>query len=261
MSTTTFAGQIAMIDAQGATVSTLKVANGSTTETAIWRDASGQEVKPGSPTAVSPFGGTLSGAAMTLTFTTAASEFEGSFAIADSVWDASGTSLVPTKVTLAGSFRNIAAGQAAEFLSGSLNATMTGYDGYDATANDTADNHYTVGLAFTGKVTAPGRPVLELTASSSLKSHEEDVSAVSLQYRSVVAGSPRTVVSVTGSRGSNGTMNFALSEAASSLSLTWADGASTGNLMQGSTLVGTIDENTRMLTFTNNEFISLDFGL
>lgn len=261
MSSTTFSGQIAAIDGQGATVNTLKVSNGSTTETPIWRDQFDNEVEPGSPTAVSPFGGTFSGAAMTITFTTPAAEFEGSFSALDSVWDASGTSLAPTKVTLAGAFRNIAAGQATEFLSGSLSATMTGYESYDATADDAAGNHFTVGVTFTGKVTAPTRPVLELTASTSLKSHEEDVSAVSLQYRSVVSGTPRTVISVTGTRGSDGVMNFALNEAASGLSLNWADGASTGNLMQGSTLVGTIDESTKMLTFTNNEFISLDIGL
>lgn len=261
MSSTTFFGQIAAIDGQGATVNTLKVRNGSTTETAIWRDQFDNEVEPGSPTAVSPFGGTLSGAAMTITFTTSAAEFEGSLSASDSVWDTSGTSLAPTKVTLAGAFRNIAEGQVTEFLSGSLSATVTGYDSYDATADDTASNHYTVGVTFAGKVTAPTRPVLELTASSSLRSHEEDVSAVSLQYRSIVSGTPRTVISVTGTRGSNGVMNFALNEAASNLSLNWADGASTGNLMLGSTLVGTIDENTKMLTFTNNEFISLDLGL
>jgi hypothetical protein len=39
------------------------------------------------------------------------------------------------------------------------------------------------------------------------------------------------------------------------------DGATSGNLMQGTTLVGTIDENTKMLTFSNGQFMSLDFGL
>ena len=261
MSSTTFSGQIATIDGQGATVHTLKVANGTTVETPIWRDAFNNEVEPGSPSAVSPFGGTLSGATMTITFTTAASEFEGGFSVADSVWDASGTRLSPTKVTLAGSFRNLVEGQAQEFLSGSLSATVTGYDSYDATAADSATNHYGIALVFNGRITAPTRPVLELTASTSMKSHEEDVAAVNLQYRSLVAGAPRTAVSVTGSRGSDGVMTFALNEAASNLSLSWTDGASTGTLMQGSTVVGTIDENTKMLTFTNNEFVSLDIGL
>lgn len=261
MSSTTFSGQIAEIDGQGATVSTLKIANGSTTETPIWRDERDNEVEPGSPTAVSPFGGTFSGASLTLTFTTASAEFEGSFSAGDSVWDASGTQLAPTRLTLAGSLRNIAAGQSNEFLRGSLSATMTGYADYDATAEDSADNHYRVALSFDGRVTAPTRPVLELTASTSLASHQEDVSAVSLQYRSIVAGAPRTVISVSGTRDANGVMNLSLSEAASGLSMHWADGASTGNLMKGSTLVGTIDEHTKMLTFTDNTFISIEIGL
>lgn len=261
MSTTAFQGEIVAFNADGSTAGTLKVSNGSSSETPVSRDAAYNEVEPGSATAVEPFGGTLSGAAMTITWTTPAAEFEGTFSAGASAWDASGTRLAPTQVTLAGSFRNVAAGQAAEFLSGRIDATMTGWDGYNAQAADSANNHYTVAATFSGKVTAPSRPVLELTASTSLKSHEADASAVSLQYRSIVSGTPRTVVSVAGTRASNGVMSFAFNEAASGLSLTWADGASTANLMQGSTLVGTIDENTKMLTFTNNEFVSLDIGL
>ncbi|MGA0612498.1 hypothetical protein [Caldimonas sp. KR1-144] len=261
MSSTTFQGELVAFNADGSTAGTLKVSNGSSNETPVWRDQFDNEVEPGSATAVAPFGGTLSGAAMTITWTTPAAEFEGTFSAGDSVWDTSGTRLAPTKVTLAGAFRNIEAGQVTEFLSGRIDATLDGWASYDAQADDSAANHYTVAATFTGKVTAPTRPVLELTASTSLKSHEQDVSAVSLQYRSIVAGAPRTVISLTGLRGSDGVMSFALNEAASNLSLTWSDGASTGNLMQGSTLVGTIDENTKMLTFTNNEFISLDIGL
>lgn len=261
MSSTTFQGEVVAFDADGSTAGTLKVSNGSTSERPVSRDQFNNEVEPGSPTAVAPFGGTLSAAALTVTWTTPAAEFEGTFSAGASAWDASGTHLAPTQVALAGSFRNIAAGQAAEFLSGRIDASMTGWEAYDAQADDTATNHYTVAATFTGRVTAPSRPVLELTASTSLKSHEEDVSAVSLQYRSLVSGTPRTVVSVAGTRGSNGAMSFAFSEAASNLSLNWVEGAATGNLMQGSTLVGTIDENTKMLTFTNNEFVSLDIGL
>jgi hypothetical protein len=118
-----------------------------------------------------------------------------------------------------------------------------------------------VAFTFTGKVTAPSRPVLELTASSALGSHEEDVSTVNLQFRSIVSGAPRTVIAVTGTRGSNGVMTFALNEAASNLSMSWADGATSGNLLHGTTVIGTIDSNTKMLTFTDNSFVSLDIGL
>lgn len=261
MSATTFSGQIAAINGDGSTASTLKVSNGSTSETPVWRDASGNEVEPGSPTAVSPFGGTFSGGALTLTWTTPAAEFEGTFSATDSVWDASGTSLSPTKVTLAGSLRNINAGQVQEFLNGRIDATVTGFDGYDNTQPDSTSNFNTVAFTFVGQVTAPGRPVLELSASSSLRSYEDEPSAVNLQYRSIVSGTARNVITVTGTRGGNGAMSFALNEAASNLSLNWVDGATSGNLMQGTTLVGTIDENTKMLTFSNGQFMSLDFGL
>jgi hypothetical protein len=261
MSTTTFSGQIAAINGDGSTASTLKVSNGSTSETPVWRDASGNEVEPGSPTAVSPFGGTFSGGTLTLTWTTPSAEFEGSFSATDSVWDTSGTSLSPTRVTLAGSLRNINAGQVQEFLNGRIDATVTGFDGYDNTQPDSTSNFHTVAFTFVGQVTAPGRPVLELSASSSLRSYEDEPSAVNLQYRSIVSGTARNVITVTGTRGGNGVMSFALNEAASNLSLNWVDGATSGNLMQGTTLVGTIDENTKMLTFSNGQFMSLDFGL
>lgn len=261
MSSTTFSGQIVALNGDGSTASTLKVSNGSTSQTPVWRDASGNEVEPGSSTAVSPFGGTFSGGALTITWTTPAAEFEGSFSATDSVWDKSGTSLSPTRVTLAGSLRNISAGQAQEFLNGRIDATVSGFDNYDNTQADSTGNFNTVAFTFVGQVTAPGRPVLELTASSSLRSHEDEPSAVNLQYRSIVSGTPRNVITVAGTRGSNGVMSFALNEAASNLSLNWVDGATSGNLMQGSSVVGTIDENTKMLTFSNGDFISLDFGL
>lgn len=261
MSSTTFSGQIVAVNGDGTTASTLKVSNGSTTETPVWRDQFGNEVEPGSPTAVSPFGGTFSGGALTLTWTTPAAEFEGTFSATDSVWDASGTSLSPTKVTLAGSLRNINAGQTQEFLNGRIDATVTGFDNYNNTQPDSTSNFNTVAFTFVGQVTAPGRPVLELSASSSLRSHEDEPSAVNLQYRSIVSGTARNVITVAGTRGSNGVMSFALNEAASNLSLNWVDGATSGSLMQGTTVVGTIDENTKMLTFSNGEFISLDFGL
>lgn len=261
MSSTTFSGQVVAINGDGSTASTLAVSNGSTSETPVWRDQFGNEVEPGSPTAVSPFGGTFSGGALTITWTTPAAEFVGTFSATDSVWDTSGTSLSPTKVTLAGSLRNISAGQAQEFLNGRIDATVSGFDSYNNTQPDSVTNFHTVAFNFVGQVTAPSRPVLELTVSSSLRSHEDEPSAVNLQYRSIVSGTARNVITVTGTRGSNGVMSFALNEAAANLSLSWVDGATTGNLMRGTMVVGTIDENTKMLTFSNGEFMSLDFGL
>lgn len=261
MSTTTFQGELAAFDADGNKVGTLKVTDGSSVETAVSRDAFDNEVKPGSPTAVAPWGGTLSGVSMTLTWTAPTAEFEGTLSIGESKWDASGTSLTPTKATLAGALRNIASGQTTEFLSGRLDATVTGWEAYSDKLADSANNNYTIAVSFLGKASAPGRPLLELTASTSVKSHEDDISAVNMQYRSIVSGTPRTVVTLTGTRGSNGSMDFVLNEAASDLSLSWNEESSTGTLTQAGTLVGTIDQNTKMLTFTNNEFVSLDFGL
>ncbi len=261
MSSTTFSGSLVAFESGDVVLGTLDVASGSTSEMPVSRDASGNEVKPGSPTAVSPFGGTFGSAALTLTWTTAGAEFEGTLSATDSQWDASGTQLLPTKLKLAGALRNISAGATQEFLSGELDASMSGFAAYNATQADSASNFNTVTLAFQGKVSAPGRPVLELTMGTSMKSHEDRPSSASLQYRSLVDGAPKLVIALAATRGSDGVMNFSLTEATSNLSLAWADGASSGDLKWGTTAIGVVGKSAHGITFSNGEFMSLDIGL
>jgi hypothetical protein len=261
MSSTTFSGSLVAYSSADVVEGTLAVTQGSTSETPVWRDASDNEVEPNSPTAVSPFGGTLSSAALTLKWTTGAAEFEGSLSLADSQWDASGTEILPTSVTLAGALRNLSAEAAQEFLSGSLTATLAGFETYDATQPDSVSNFNTVSLTFLGKVSAPSRPVLDLTLGVSQKSYEDEPSAMSMQYRSLVAGSPKHVIAVAGTRGTDGMMNFTLTEATSNLSLAWADGAVSGDLKWGTTKIGEVGKEAKGVTFSNGEFMSLDIGL
>ncbi len=261
MSSTSLSGSLVAYDSDNAVQGTLAVVSGATSETPIWRDESGNEVKPGSATAVSPFGGAISGVALTLKWTTAGAEFEGTLAATDAVWDASGTSLAPTKATLAGALRNVSGGATQEFLSGKLEAGMTGYAGYDTQQPDSATNFYTVTMAFEGKATAPGRPVLELTMGTSMKSYEDRPAAATLQYRSLVDGAPRSVIAVAATRGSDGEMNVSLTEATSDLSLTWSEGAASGDLKWGTTTIGVVSKGAQGVTFSNGEFMSLDVGL
>jgi hypothetical protein len=261
MSSTTFAGTLVAYSSADVVEGTLAVTQGSTSETPVWRDDSDNEVKPNSPTAVSPFGGTLASAALTLKWTTAAAEFEGSLSLADSKWDASGTELVPTSVTLAGALRNIGAEATQEFLSGKLTASTAGFETYNATLPDSTSNFHTVTLGFEGKVSAPSRPVLDLTVGVSQKSYEDEPAAMNVQYRSLVAGTPKHVIAVAGTRGTDGMMKFTLTEATSNLSLVWADGATIGDLNWGTTKIGVVGKDAKGVTFSNGEFMSLDIGL
>ena len=74
-------------------------------------------------------------------------------------------------------------------------------------------------------------------------------------------GAPKLVIALAATRGSDGVMNFSLTEATSNLSLAWADGASSGDLKWGTTAIGVVGKSAHGITFSNGEFMSLDIGL
>ena len=87
---------------------------------------------------------------------------------------------------------------------------------------------------------------------------------MTLQYRSIVNGTPRLVVNVAGTRapGSDTVNSFKLTEAGSNLSMTWLDGAAAVDLVHGdSRTVGSVNTGNGMVTFTDGSVVSLDVGL
>jgi len=260
MSSTTFKGTAKSYDAAGALLGTLDVKSGSTSEIPVSWDANDNLVARGAPTAVADAGGDLATASVDLVWTTGNSEFAGTLALTDSAWDKTQTSHIPTKATLTGSLRNISNGTTSEFLAGSLTAAITGYANYTATANDSATNNFNTSLTFTGSVTAPTRPKLELTLSSSMASHEDGPATVTLSYRSIVNGTPKQQIGAVATRQANGKYSTKLTEAASNLSMTWGPDAKEADLYVNNTeVVGKFKDLT--LTFTDGTFISLDIGL
>lgn len=262
----TLTGSLAAKDSAGTTLSTLTVKSARLNSAPVSRDADGNLVSPSSAAAVASAGGDLTGGALNLVFSTATAEFEGVFEIGASAWDKSGTVLLPTTAKLSGALRNIAGGAATEFLKGVFTASTTGYAAFDATQAFSATNRYSMDMSFVGSITAPGRPVLEISFGGTQLVDSEDGSTqgVTLQYRTLVAGQPRLVVSVTGSRdATTGEVNrFKLTEASAGLSLNWVDGASAVELVQGDSLViGSVNLNSGVVTFSDNSFVSLDVGL
>lgn len=260
-SSSTVSGSVTAKDAGGATLGTLQVKSGSFAEIPVSRTADGFIVAPQHPQAVSSAGSELATAALNVVWTTPQAEFEGSFSATESTWDKSLTTHAPTKLALSGALRTIEGASTTEFLSGRLDVALKDAAIYDDTAPASASNFVTVDAKFVGKVTAPNRPLLELTMGTSHKSHETEPALVTMQYRSVVNGSPKRVIDLSVSRNASGVATLTLTEAASSLSLTVADGATSANLLSGSTVVGTATRSTGLLTFADGSFISLDMGL
>lgn len=262
MSTTSFSGAIELLDEDSTALGKLTVTSGSTVEIPMSWDANGNLVARNSPLAVEPAGGDFGEGALDLVWATPGAELAGALKLSASAWDKSGTSHSPTQISLSGSLRNISGGTASEFLAGSLTANVTGYANYDATAADSASNNFNTTVSFTGSVTAPSRPKLELSFSGSQGSHEDGPAAVTLQYRSLLDGTPKRVIGVVATRQANGGYAAKLTEAASNLSMTWADGAEEADLMVNETeVVGRFNQSTKVLTFTDKTFISLDIGL
>ena len=266
ITSTTLSGNIASIDSNGVILSTLTVKNGLLSTVPVSRDASGNQVSPTASTAVSSAGGEIGAVALSLLFTTPTAAFEGVLSLSDAVWDKSGTEFQPTKATLSGAARNTTvAGVTTEFLSGVFTASTTGYAGFDATQPRSASNSFITSVQFVGKVTAPNRPVLEITMGGTHLSNSNDgvTQSASLQYRTLVNGVPRTVVNVTGSPDATGQIkNFTLTEASANLSMSWIDQATTIKLMSNSTLeIGSLNTATGLATFIDGSSASLDIGL
>lgn len=194
-------------------------------------------------------------------WSTPTAEFEGVLKLGDVVLTKPGTDYMPTRGVLSGALRTIASGTTTEFLKGTLTATVAGVANYDERMADSTSNFVTGNLTFVGAVSAPSRPTLEFTIGTSMKSHEDKASQVNFQYRTLVAGTPRMVIAGASSLAADGTRQFTLTEAANNLSMSWTGEPTTAKLMKGSTVIGAIDTGTKMLTFSDQSFLSLDMGL
>lgn len=257
----TVTGQIASYDAAAALLGTLTVNTGTMTEIAISRDVNDNPVKPGSAGDVGSFGGTLDSVSFDLVWATPTAAFQGVFATQPTVWDTSGTARAPVSASLSGALRNIEAGVTTEFLKGSFSAAAAGYSTYNHTLASSPENYFSTSAQFIGTVTAPTRPTLELTIAASKKSYETQVASVNMGYRVLVAGAPRTVIAITGTRAVDNTMGWTLAEATAGLSLSWDDASSSANLLKGGDVIGVLQKSSKLLTFSDHSVMSLDVGL
>jgi hypothetical protein len=258
-------GTLVAMDANGATLSTLRLKDGVFKTQPISQDANGNAVAPNSATAVRTWGGDLSAVTVNLVFTTATAELEALLSMPTSSWDKTGTALQPTELRVSGMLRNIGEGGTTEFLKGSFVAKTTGFASFDATLGYSPTNNFARSLSFVGEVTAPGRPLLSLSLGAEQLMDIDDgtTQSMSLQYRSIVNGTPRLVVNVAGNRdAATGVNRLRLTEASTNLSMNWTDGASTAELVQGENrVVGSVNTRSGVVTFADGSLVSLDIGL
>ena len=264
----TLQGNLITKDGSDATLSTLTVKPGSRlANSPVSVDANGNDVAPGSATAVRTAGGHLSAMTLNLVFGVPTAEFEGVLSATDAVWDKSGTSFVPTKASLSGALRNLSGTSSTEFIKGAFTAATTGYAAFDTTQPTTVANNFQISASFAGSLTATNRPTLEFTLGISSNAAELDGPAarprqLTLQYRTLVAGVPRTVVSLTADAQANGDYAVKLTEATSKLSVAWTGNPTTVDLLvNDSTKIGSLSTGNGLLTFVDGSFMSLDIGL
>lgn len=254
-------------DAAGATLSTLTIKSGQLVTTPVSSDAAGNLVAPSSPRAVAAKGYLEVGMSLDLEFATPGGAAAGVFSLSDPAWDKSLSVVAATKTSFSGTLSTIDSGVTTHFVTGTATGTLTGFPAYDATQPLSASNSYAMAAAFVGTVTAPNRPLLELSLSGSAQTdaHAYTVAQpVTLQYRTLVGGQARTVVSITGSPASATSQDitrFAFSEAASGLSAAWSDTDTKVKLMKDTLEIGTLDVATQVITFKDGSLMSLDIGL
>ncbi|UUX93958.1 hypothetical protein [Aquabacterium sp. J223] len=258
----TINGSLIAYKADGNVEGTLEVKSLTANEFPVSRDANGNFVAPQSPSAVAPAGGDLFTGGGQIVWTTPGAKFDGSLQLTESAWDKSLRSHLPTKLVASGRFSTLDGSNVTEFLTGTLELTVTGYGNYDAGLADSASNTFTTAMSFKGTVTAPQRPTLELTLGTSIGSHQDNVASVNAQYRSFAAGAtaPTRVVTLTGSALDTASPVYTLTEAASELTLTWDGSAATIPLRKGGTTIGSLNRGNGLLTFTDQTFVSLDLG-
>lgn len=261
-STSTLSGQVVAKGEGGSVLGTLAINSASLTEVPVSRDASGNIVAPGSTTAVATAGGEISGGAFDVLWTTPSAEFQGKLALTDAGWDKSQTLLAPTKLEISGALRTMDGSTKTEFFAGKLTLSASGLAQYDDRLPSSSSNYVSIDATLQGAVTAPNRPQLELTVGTSMKTFEKKPALVTVAYRSLVNGTPKTAVNLSASRNAAGAVVLSLNEAASNLSMTVTEGAATADLLVGgSTVVGRLTTKDYLLTFVDGSFVSLDLGL
>ncbi len=178
--------------------------------------------------------------------------------------DKSLTSTIPTHMQFSGTFSNTSGGVQTDFLKGVFDVNIKNYNNFDFTKPASVNNTPTEDLTFTGSLTAPDQPRLELIFSTSGKAYNmgDTALATSLTYnRYVGTTSTRSVVFTITRANATAKNQATVSEATSGFSMSFTDGDKTTKVYANGSEVGTLDLNSGLLTFKDGSIVSLDIQL
>jgi len=178
--------------------------------------------------------------------------------------DKSRTSTIPTHVQFTGTFSNTSGGVQTDFLKGVVDVNIKNYTNFDFTKPTTVTNTPTEDLTFTGSLTAPNQPRLELIFATSGKAYNmgDTALATSLTYnRYVGTTSTRSVVFTITRANATAKQQATVTEVTSGFSMSFTDGDKTTKVKANGSEVGTLDLKSGLLTFTDGSIVSLDIQL
>jgi len=183
------------------------------------------------------------------------------------VIDKSGTKKSASRVRFEGALSNNEAGSSRiDFLQGALDIGISNYDKYDATKPASVSNAATFTVTFTGSVTAPEQPRLELTLSATGKTNDTDnLSSTTMSYSRWVGNTKARAINVTVERtpavaASPARERLTLSEAGSGLFMAYNKGDANVDLQSGGSKIGVLQVSKGLATFTDGTVVSMDLG-
>jgi hypothetical protein len=168
-----------------------------------------------------------------------------------------------------GALYNLDQDSSVPFISASLKAEVKGSSGFDPNQPLSASNHLDGRAALDAFITAPGHPRIRLIAAATGRQSQAGQSWGS-QLQDLASGdyiiynadgSTRRDVSFTVSAATaNARATIAFIDAAHGIGFTLVDGVAVADLLVDGLKTGVIDTEASRLTFTNGDFMSLDFG-
>jgi hypothetical protein len=167
----------------------------------------------------------------------------------------------PAHFVLNGTFSNTPQnGAETQFLNGELDIAATNYANFNINAAESASNTFDVGMTFTGSVTAPNRPRLELVLGAAGKAYNFDntPNTVSLTYNRYVGSAKTRAVNLNVTNANTPTKSITLTEASSGLSIAHNTGQTVVDVKADDKKVGELNTGNSIFTFADNTLTSLD---
>jgi hypothetical protein len=181
------------------------------------------------------------------------------------VTDRSGNRTVPSKINFTGTFSNaVSGGTPVNFLQGAINVEIKNYNTYDVRFVESLTNTPTQVITFTGSVTAPDQPKLEILLSTSGKSFnlQDTALAAELAYNRYSGAVKNRTVTISMTRTSTtSAQRVSLIESTSGLSISFLDSDTTASVKVNGVEIGTWDLSSGLVTFKDGSVVSLDINV